>query len=694
MQSRLCPRIAIVLVAVGNTFVFGSAALGQCSVTPPPGSIVSPDGCGVTPDVNGGCNFAPPVFTDLGSIASGGVMNIAGQMGTFVPAGGTAGNTSRDLDWYLVTAEAGTLTVTLSTANSTATGQMANSVVFIKAQADALDPCAGDFDVGVQSALCPHVQSITSGAGTHLIVVTVPFETTATAPVYSCGNYLLTLSHVPLTNPSCGTSIESCTSAHGSGGCNNPACCEAVCNFNPLCCELAWDAGCVDSAVTQCGLFVYSCVPPAGAPANDCATASQLITVGQANVVADNTNAGTDGPGPVVSVCAAAMGKDLWYTIKAPANGALSLTTCASGDATTDSVIEIYGLGVDPVMTQTRAEAMPDMYIGCIDDSCPDATGAVIVGGPTAVTLLDAVANEYYLIRIGGWYDETLGGQETADTFTLTIVTSFEYVVFSTGPQHPVTALATGVLTNLGLSSGCIAATSQQRWLAQPFSVPASAASWDISRMTVKGFVPAGVTNTTLNYVVWSRGATNAAPRAIDQLFAGSVPFPAGYDSGTDNALLASRDIVASFNLASGNYFLTAYASNAACATVFSNFAWFISAYDGINLIDATGVYNWRSATFPTPGFVRYSALNGVYAVQAGADPNDLYNTAFDILGSPVDSTPACPGDFNSDGIRNGADLTTLLSGWGGPGGDINGDGTTNGADLTALLSGWGTCPN
>ena len=57
-------------------------------------------------------------------------------------------------------------------------------------------------------------------------------------------------------------------------------------------------------------------------------------------------------------------------------------------------------------------------------------------------------------------------------------------------------------------------------------------------------------------------------------------------------------------------------------------------------------------------------------------------------------SAPACPGDFNGDGVRNGADLTTLLSGWGGPGGDINGDGTTNGADLTALLSGWGTCPN
>jgi hypothetical protein len=57
-------------------------------------------------------------------------------------------------------------------------------------------------------------------------------------------------------------------------------------------------------------------------------------------------------------------------------------------------------------------------------------------------------------------------------------------------------------------------------------------------------------------------------------------------------------------------------------------------------------------------------------------------------------SAPACPGDFNGDRVRNGADLATMLSAWGTAGGDINGDSTTNGADLAGLLSGWGTCPN
>lgn len=696
-MARKTSSTVVIAGAVTVAAIISSTANGQCSVTPPPGSIISPDGCahitGGAPDSNGGCNIIPAAFTDLGSIPTGGSINVAGEFGTYDPTGAGGVSTSRDLDWYLVSCDGGTLSVSLSTLNSVGTAAMANSVVFIKANVGA-DPCLGNFNVGVQSSACPHVQSIVSGAGQHLVVVTVPFETAGSAEIYNCGQYLMTLTHTPLLYPICGTSTESCTDVHATGGCNLPACCDSVCSFNPLCCDVGWDQSCVDSAITTCGLFVYNCAPPAGAPANDCATSAQLITVGQANVVANNTNAGTDGPISTASACASKQGKDLWYTIKAPANGALTITTCAGGDATTDSVMELYNLGSDPVMTAARAQTLPDLYIGCADDSCADATGTVIVGGPTAVTLLDAAADNYYLLRIGGWYDETVGGPETADTFTLTINTSFEYVVFTTGPQHAIVTIASAALTNLGLSSGCIAATSPQRWLAQPFTAPATGAPWSVSRMTVKGFVPAGVTNETMNYVVWSRAAGNPAPTAANQLFAGSVPFPVGYDQGGDDAATASHDIPVAFELAAGNYYLTAYAANAACGTVFSNFAWFLSAYDGINLIDANGVFNWRSAAFPTPGFLRYSGLNGVYRVQDGADANDLYNTAFDIFGTPGTSAPVCEGDFNGDHVRDGLDLTVVLAGWGTPAGDCNDDGTTNGLDLTVILAGWGACPN
>jgi hypothetical protein len=50
------------------------------------------------------------------------------------------------------------------------------------------------------------------------------------------------------------------------------------------------------------------------------------------------------------------------------------------------------------------------------------------------------------------------------------------------------------------------------------------------------------------------------------------------------------------------------------------------------------------------------------------------------------------PGDFNGDGVVDGADLGLFLAGWGFPGvTDMNGDGITNGADLGLLLSNWGS---
>ena len=53
-----------------------------------------------------------------------------------------------------------------------------------------------------------------------------------------------------------------------------------------------------------------------------------------------------------------------------------------------------------------------------------------------------------------------------------------------------------------------------------------------------------------------------------------------------------------------------------------------------------------------------------------------------------------CPGDFNLDNIRNGADLGLMLGAWGNGGcTDIDGNGITDGGDLGLLLGGWGLCP-
>ncbi len=75
--------------------------------------------------------------------------------------------------------------------------------------------------------------------------------------------------------------------------------------------------------------------------------------------------------------------------------------------------------------------------------------------------------------------------------------------------------------------------------------------------------------------------------------------------------------------------------------------------------------------------------LAGGSIVEAGVD---------DVKVLGYDCTSSIPGDFNGDGIVDGADLGTLLSGWGQPGvTDLNGDGATDGADLGIFLGFWTT---
>jgi len=75
--------------------------------------------------------------------------------------------------------------------------------------------------------------------------------------------------------------------------------------------------------------------------------------------------------------------------------------------------------------------------------------------------------------------------------------------------------------------------------------------------------------------------------------------------------------------------------------------------------------------------------------MSAGAIITDLGGAC---ISDNCSDCPVCLGDFNNDGLRNGADLTFMLSAWGTAGGDLNGDGLTNGVDLATMLSGWGAC--
>ncbi|MDA0214956.1 MAG: hypothetical protein O2875_06290 [Planctomycetota bacterium] len=111
------------------------------------------------------------------------------------------------------------------------------------------------------------------------------------------------------------------------------------------------------------------------------------------------------------------------------------------------------------------------------------------------------------------------------------------------------------------------------------------------------------------------------------------------------------------------------------------NLASIIDATNG----GATGTY----AGFP---LTQDLILGQTYYIVAGSYSATVNVISNLLIDGPPQGTP-CPGDYNGDTIRDGADLATLLSAWGTIEGDIDGDGNTTGSDLAVLLSGWGYCP-
>ena len=179
----------------------------------------------------------------------------------------------------------------------------------------------------------------------------------------------------------------------------------------------------------------------------------------------------------------------------------------------------------------------------------------------------------------------------------------------------------------------------------------------------------AGTTTVTINKSVWyafTAGATGAYSFSL----CGS----------TGDTMMAIGTICPTF----GTTFQTiAYNDDAPLCSSggTTNLASFIDATNG----GATGSFAGFPLTQDLVSGTTYYILAGSYLATTSITSNL-------VIDGPPQGLP-CPGDYNGDGFRDGADLATLLSAWGTAGGDINGDGATDGADLSTLLSGWGTCP-
>jgi len=68
------------------------------------------------------------------------------------------------------------------------------------------------------------------------------------------GEYLIELKAVaPLPSGCAVESTQDCFTPHATPYCDDSACCAATCAVEPFCCEISWDATCVDIALFLCG---------------------------------------------------------------------------------------------------------------------------------------------------------------------------------------------------------------------------------------------------------------------------------------------------------------------------------------------------------------------------------------------------------------------------------------------------------
>jgi|GEM_PF-526914 len=92
-------------------------------------------------------------------------------------------------------------------------------------------PCTGCSDRGCAAAVCTYRSSC----------CTVLWDA-------SCVEIALAVCIDRVACPSSGA----CNKVHRNPGCNDPSCCNVVCSFDPHCCEIQWDAACVDAERTYC----------------------------------------------------------------------------------------------------------------------------------------------------------------------------------------------------------------------------------------------------------------------------------------------------------------------------------------------------------------------------------------------------------------------------------------------------------
>ena len=462
----------------------------------------------------------------------------------------------------------------------------------------------------------------------------------------------------------CADADGSCGEVHSTPGCTDISCCAVVCDAaaggDPFCCEVSWDSTCVDTAIALCGIYIYTCDAPQYD--NDCATSPLAIGLGTP-VAFNTTGANTDGPDEIG--CGSGyedypIWSDLWYMVDSVDGGIMTATCCNVADF--DTKIAVYNAGA--IGSTFDPANLPSAFIICNED-CDDPT----FFSSEALTAVDA--GTQYLIRVGGY-------QQATGTGDLTV--SIEGAEPPIPPQTcdtPGPDMFTQSTTDV-MNAGGVACAAGGITTENNYCRVYTAADMGNDVFTID----------CIRFGMDNPGSYIAAGINILKSPSGS---PAPY---ADLEVLATN----AFGLYTtvGNEYVT------------------VSFADGVNvdLSDGSALIIEVAIPQALDGFVTFAGgtgadvSSGTTYIRSGSCGIAEYipngDIGFDLEwfvftdGTAGGGQPDCPGDFNGDGMVDGADFGYILAAWGTCGGcpeDLNGDGEVNGADVGLVLSVWGACP-
>ena len=672
-------------------------------------------------DGNGGWyTTADPVtgkfpFLEAGTYSAGQGFRVKGLVGNYQ---GTSGTNYRDLDFirFKVTAPC-YVTVNYSVGRDLG----GFTVPFDAGEVSDLSVYTGNVETAATATLvysrtdndgCPHQASyryadghtqsrIPVAAGDVLVIATTASNATGSTTYNGPLVYAVDVQLLALDTASCGTATNDCIAVSATGGCKDAACCDVVCALNAACCSVAWDASCVQAGVSECGNFVYACSNPG--PANDCATSPEIIDTEATpfSVYVDNTNANTDGPNNVNTLCSAMTAKDVWYQLgPMPEDADITISMCGYGNVG-DSVITCYNLGA--VTGLADGQTLPTLYRGCRDDYCDDnADGTIDAGGPAAYTMVNVVQGNSYLVRVGSYL---ANGQDPASAPAIQAEVNFNvrHTLWNSGRQKQVVRTADNTTTNLPLATGYRSSTQPDYMVATPIEIT-KASRVDGLEFCASTALQTGTTAIAdrVQWVIFRRDTSSSAwmgtwNAAVNTVVAqGELVFDSTQyaNISSDAGKRYFFDLAAPFDLEAGSYFVGLKGTKSGSTT--GGLGFYVYGVDGI---EHTNPANGRPCYWKCDNFAGAQGTwalitagsSPTYRVQTGDRANVLYHVPVKLKGR----YSACFGDIDGSGAVDNGDVAFALLDYGpcpGCPSDLDGSGEVDFGDVALILLSVGPC--